>query len=228
MLKRILLSLILLIGLCGCSSKEPNEKYMVSAIGIEEREEGVCLYYKVTDLLSSDPSGKTATMPYFATGGDVSSAAENMSLMLSAEASLSHAEILVLSPKLDGDTLKDILGFLREKEISLQMRLSVCEGISDLFSKENSLSGTDMTGMLHTTAKTHGFAGHTALFEIETAVKVNSGDFALPYFEKGEENFKITGLGIYKNCAFVQKIGVGESSDYAENKDIEKDEKLWK
>ncbi len=220
MFKRLILLLPILILLCGCSATEPNEKYLVSAIGVTKRGEYTQLYYKITDIASSDKVGEQGVKTLSASGKSMLSAAENINLGSELDVSLTHCEILVLSPTADKNLTDEVFSFCREKEMPLKLKLAVSEEVEELFSPDNTLSGEKLNGMLRVVAKNYGFGGHTALFEIETAIKTNNGNFALPRFSKPDDAFVITGLAVYENGRFSRPIGIYESMKYVKDNKI--------
>ncbi len=214
MVKKLLIIILPLIILCGCTATEPNDKYIVSLIGVEESNGQVALYYKYSDIadnsLTKAVSGKGETLL---------DAAENINLSLDKMPSLSHCEVVILSKETDKTLFGEVIDFCRKKELPLKLRLAVTNDMNELFSDKNSLSGVDLSGMLKVGYSTYGFGGHTALYEIETAINIGE-DFALPYFEGGGKSFELGGLGLYKNCGFVRKIGINESRTYAKENNI--------
>ncbi len=213
-MKRFICALILLITLCGCSATEPSEKYLVSGVGVEKRGKDTTLYYKITDISSSDRVGEQAVKILSAKGEDVFSAAENINLGTELSVSLSHCEILFFSDTDDKAVVPDVLSFCEKYGLPLKMKLAVTGDMEALFSAENTFSGGRLSDMLEVVWKTHGFGGHTALFEIETAVKTNNGNFALPYFAKDKDSFVVNGLGLYENSGYYRHIGVQASREY--------------
>ncbi len=214
MVKKLLIILFPLIILCGCTATEPNDKYLVSLMGVEGSSAGVGLYYKYTDLadasLPKSVSGK---------GESLFEAAENINLFLDKMPALSHCEAVVLAEGIDKALFYETVYFCRKNELPLKLRLAAAKDIKPIFAEENTVSGVDVSGMLKLAYSTYGFGGHTALYEIETAINIGK-DFALPYFEGGVENLKLGGLGLYKNCTFVKKIGINESGTYAKDNNI--------
>ncbi len=220
MLKKLIIVLSLILLLCGCRATEPNEKHLVSAIGVTKRGAHTRIYCKITDIASADRVAEQSVKTLSALGTDLLSAAENINLTAELEVSLSHCEIIVLPAYSNKDLIDEILQFCRKNELPLKVKLAVSEDVDELFSSHNTLSGEKLNGMLRVTSKNYGFGGHTALFEIETAIRISKGDFALPFFSKNDDTFIITGLGLYENGRFLRPIGIYESIEYVKNKKI--------
>jgi len=214
MVKKLLMIFLPLLLLCGCTAVEPNDKYLVSLMGVEKTAEGVNIHFKYTDL--SDNSSDKAVE---GKGKTVSEAAANITLSLDRSPSLSHCEAVVFAEDIGTTLFCETVYFCRKNELPLKLRLAVAEDIKPLFSEESSVSGVDISEMLKVAYSSHGIGGHTALYEIETAINIGEG-FALPYFEAGGERLRLSGLGLYRNCTFVKKIGIKESRTYVKDKNI--------
>ncbi len=219
-MKRLACLLIFICLLCGCSAAEPDEKYLVSAVGVEQNAEEVTLYYKITDFGNEVNQNKILSSK----GKSIVEAAEGISLRSALKPSLYHTEVVFVSPYADKEIFSELFSFLNDSKVSLKVRLAVTDGMAELFSEDNTFSGETLSGMLESVSKAYGFGGHTALFEIETAMDINGGDFALPWFGKGSEGFGVEGLALYKNALYTKRLGVKESVEYAKDEGISEEE----
>ena len=193
-MKKIILTLLLLLSLSACSYTEPDSVFTVRAVGIYEK--GI--------ILKGDFAIKGE-------GDTVSAALDDIKTKLSKSPSFEHCSVIVLE-KIGGEKLSETLSFLRENSVPFRTNIAYSEDVSALFKNE---MVEELSSQLSLCKKTFSFGGNTALFEIETAILTNSGNFALPRVIPSGENIKIEGLMTYEENKPCKKLNIKQSQRYA-------------
>ena len=202
-MKRALLILISLLFLCSCAYTEPNAVYTVTAVGLEENGDKSRVTVKITESEKSRCVTGEGETP--------DEAMSEIKTRLSARASFEHCQLIAISG-LGGEGFAEATRFLREQEVPLRTKIVYTDDIQKAFEKERE---SEIASLLKETKSEFGFGGNTALFEIETAILINNGDFALPYISLDKEDIKISGLLRYKNSLPYERLNVKQSVKYA-------------
>ncbi len=214
---RLILTVLCLLLLSGCAGQDPNEKYMVSALGFSTVASDV----KITLQVSSAESQDEKTLIQ-GSGKTVSDAFDNAKASFSKTPSFGHCEAVVLSDDLDAQKVNDVINLLDTLGISLQSRIVCCDSASNLL--KGNLSGEEIVALIKQSDKNFGFGGNTALFEIKTALIAGGGDFALPYISLSQGQPTVEGLLCYSSSDPFGRLDREESRRYAKNKGLSKGE----
>ena len=193
-MKKLILILFLLLSLSACGYSEPDSVFTVRAVGIHEK--GI--------ILKGDFTIKGE-------GETVSAALADIKTKLSKAPSFEHCSVIVFD-SIKGDKLSSALSFLRESGVPLRTNIAYSEDLSVLFENEGI---EELSSQLALCKKTFSFGGNTALFEIETAILTNGGNFALPRVNSSGENIKIEGLMTYEDKMPSKKLNIKQSRLYA-------------
>lgn len=193
-MKKITAILLLLLTLSACGYSEPNSAFTVRAVGIYEN--GV--------ILKGDTEIKGE-------GKTPNAALSDIKTKLGKTLSFEHCGVIVFEA-LSGEQLSRSLSFLRENKVPLRTNIVYTEDISALFKNEKI---GEISSLLSLCKKEFSFGGNAALFEIETAILTNDGNFALPRVAPRGENIKIEGLLTFENTKPKEKLNIKQSTNYA-------------
>lgn len=191
---KLILILLSLLLLCGCSYTEPEAQFTVTAFGCDKEGGNTQVYLKLTD---------TDTEPQIFTvlgeGNGFSEALDDIRSKLSKKASFSHCRLILVSSKINKTDLDDFLDLCMESGIPLSCPVSSSHNVEKVLSNKKYAKGEELASLIKTNAEHFGFGGHSALFEIKTALLVDAGKFALPLLETADDDVKIEGLFYYSN-----------------------------
>lgn len=214
---RFILTVLCLLMLNGCAGQDPNEKYMVSALGFSSASNDV----KITLQVSSAESQDEKTLLH-GSGKTISDAFDNAKASFSKTPSFGHCEAVVLSDDLDAQKVNDVIDLLDALGISLQSRIVSCDSASNLL--DGDLSGDGIVALIKQSDENFGFGGNTAFFEIKTALIAGGGDFALPYISLSQGQPAVDGLLRYSSLEPAEHLDREMSRRYAKNKGLSKGE----
>lgn len=218
---KIFLMVIFCLLLCGCSPEnEPDKQYMVTALGADENKK---LYLQVVDFQESTAE-RPQTFTIVGEGEDLKGALLNAESRVSKKLSVKHCELIIIESDMLGSEIMELLELCDELDVSLQARLATTENLQKLLKNEGVSSGAELISLIKQNAKSSGFGGHTALYEIKTAILTAGGNFALPFLS--DENVTaVEGLLIYKGTNPEKRLDFTESIEYSKEKKLYEGEK---
>lgn len=211
---KILLLFAILLTLCSCAYTEPNAKFTVTAFGVSSEGETVKAYLQAIDPENSS-EGKVNTFEVSGQGSNVQLALRDIKTKLSKEASFQHCQLIIFSNGIQKKKLSSILNLCEEIGISLRTKIIFTNDIEKLLTNEKIQDAADIVPLLKQGYELLGFGEHSALFEIQTAVLTNSGDFALPLINVGQDEMQIAGLMKYENLVPDRILDYEQSREYA-------------
>lgn len=218
---KLILSLILILTLSSCAYSEPDAKFTVTALGFSEEKNTVNAYLQAIDFATTG-NGNINTFLTQGEGDNIPLALSNIKSKLSKAPSFEHCQIVFLSDGIEGELLKHTLDCLVRLGMSQRVTLAYTKNIEDALSSGKITSGNEMVSLIKQNAKEWGFGGHTALFEIKTAVLENGGNFALCHIETKNEEIKFSGLAEYKGSQKKKLLNLKQSQIYAKEQTGEK------
>lgn len=210
---KTVLIVTLLLFLCGCSAEnEPSGQYMVTTIGADESKN---IYLSVANVEKEENS----TFTVVSTGESFEEAFQNAESQVSKKLSVKHCELIVVSNTMLGSDINELLEVLSLLTVSLQTRMAATDDVANLLSGQALSEGNELIGLIKHNAKTAGFGGHTALFEIKTAILTANGNFALPFLY-AEKTAKVAGLLLYEDLNPARRLNFKESVEYSKQKNL--------
>ena len=129
-------------------------------------------------------------------GDTAQSALNDIKTKLNKTPSFSHCSLIAITQNMSSAQIKTSLDLCAKLNISLSTPLVSASKIETLFSVS---SGSEISALTRENAKNFGFGGHTALFEIQTALLVNEGRFSLPLISANNNLPKVLGLCYFGN-----------------------------
>ena len=220
MKKKVLISLLMMLLLCGCAYTEPNAQYTVTALGFSDVGEGAAAFLQAIDASGGEQNGQPDTFTVTGRGKDISAALDDIKTQLSKKPSFKHCQLVLVSPTVGGDELSGVIDLCRELDISLKTRLALCNDIQATLDNDKISSGIDLAALIKQNSVSFGYGAHTALFEIATAMLTAEGEFALPVLESNQDKISVEGLLRYSG-SFPQKyLNIEESIRYAKENNV--------
>ncbi len=216
---KLFLPFLLLFLLSGCSmADEPNNQYMVSSLGFERVGDKLKAYVQAVDLKDGEQNGQPTTFVIEGEGDSVKAAIDATRAKLSKELSLKHTELIVVSDSLETSDFSDILSLSEGLEVSLRTKIAASKDVGAVLKNEGVSAGIDLVSLINQNARTAGFGGHTALFEIKTAFLLGE-DFAVTYLSSLEQ-IGVEGLYFYKEGRPTEILNFEQSVRYAKEKNL--------
>ena len=208
--------------LCGCSTQnEPDGQYMVTAIGADENKN---VYLQAVGFRGNESDAGPGTFTILGEGENFDEALLNAESKVSKKLSVKHCELIIIESEMLGSDIAEFLKLCDNLEITLQARLVTTGNVEKLLSNDGISSGTELISLIKQNAKSSGFGGHTAIYEIKTALLTANGDFALPFLSHGEI-IEVEGLLTYKGMNPQKKLSFEESIEYSKKKNLYEGEK---
>ena len=211
---KILLIIAILLSLCSCAYTEPNAKFTVTAFGVSANEKTTKAYLQAIDPENS-LEGKVTTFEVTGQGKSVSLALRDIKTKLSKEASFQHCQLIILSSGVKENSFSDYLGLCKQIGVPLRTKIIYTDDIEKLLTNKKITDASNIVSLLKQGYEILGFGNHSALFEIQTAVLTNKGDFALPVLSAYKDEIQISGLMKYERLIPVKRLDYEESREYA-------------
>ena len=203
-MKKIFLAAVLMLFLCSCSYTEPSAIYTVSAIGLQKNGENMQITLKIKEMEDSFKiSGEAESLD---------SAMDNIKTKLSKQPYFRHCQLRAFGG-LGGEPAEEVISFCEKLGIPIKTKIVYVNDIDRVFEEERE---GDIISLLKHSYEEFGFGGNTALFEIDTALLTNAGNFALPLILIEGENIKLDGLLRYKGGKPYEKLNLEQSIKYAQ------------
>lgn len=211
---KILLIVTILLSLCSCAYTEPNAKFTVTAFGVSENGKTVKAYLQAIDPENS-LEGKVITFEVTGQGKSVGLALRDIKTKLSKEASFQHCQLIIMSHGVKENVFSDYLELCKQIGIPLRTKIIYTEDIEKLLTNKKITDASNIVSLLKQGYKILDFGKHSALFEIQTAILTNKGDFALPMLSTDKDEIQIEGLMKYERLIPVKRLDYKESREYA-------------
>ena len=211
---KILLLFTILLTLCSCAYTEPNAKYTVTAFGVSAEGKNINAYLQAIDPENSS-EGKVNTFEVSGRGSAIEPALRDIKTKLSKEASFQHCQLVIFSNGVEENILKDALELCEELGIPLRTKIVFTNDTEKLLTNQKIRDAADIVSLLKQGYKLLGFGEHSALFEIQTAVLTNEGNFALPIINATRDEMQIAGLMKYENLIPSRTLDYEQSREYA-------------
>lgn len=218
---KLILPIVLILTLSSCAYSEPDAKFTVTALGFSQERNTLNAYLQAIDFATTE-NGNINTFLTKGEGDNISLALSNIKSKLSKAPSFEHCQIVFLSDGIEGKNLYNVLDCLVRLGMSQRVTLAYTKNIEEALSNSKITSGNEMVSLIKQNAEEWGFGGHTALFEIKTAVLENGGDFALCHIETKNEEIKFSGLAEYKGGQKQRLLNLKQSQIYAKEQKGEK------
>lgn len=170
---------------------EPEDQYVVSAIGFDVTDGGISVSVEVID---SDPK-KSRVL-----SGEGGSIEEAISVLLAEETKtleVSHCAMIALGRGIGAEWLRHIMDYCnRNEDITVAAHVVATSDARSLLSISD-VSGYDLVGSISEGRENSGVGRESRFYQVEGARSSDAPVFALPYFTANGENFELYGVRIY-------------------------------
>ena len=185
-------AMILLMG-CGrrLTYTEPEEIAVVSAIGVDNAEDGVAVSLQTVD------EGGVINLSR-AEGESISAALAELYAAGTREFELSHCALAVLGDSLSAERVGELYELcLRRDGISGAIMFVGADNAAALLSPTGTV-GYDIASSMRSSPDGAGLFSRSRLYEIvDTEARTEHAVTAIPYFRTGEGGFSLCGLRLY-------------------------------
>ena len=206
------LALMLSAFLCSCSMIpgyiEPEEQYILSALGFDLIEDGI------VEVSASLAVGERGEMCAYGRGESIEEAISSLTAGLKLGLESSHCGVIVLGAGIEGEWLRSILGYCqRNEELAISAALVSASSARELLSLED-VSGFELAGSVSKSRENAAFGAENRFYQVEGARGSEENLFALPHFEVNGEGYELYGVRIYKNDRATVLLSRVESAYY--------------
>ncbi len=189
----------------GCHAVEPEEVYLISALGFDRVDSGVRLVAEVP-LTRESEEDKMEVRIFEGTGASLPSALEDMKSGLAKQLEFGHCALAVLGEGVEGETLDRVLECLSEWRVPLSATVIFSPNARELL-KKGSLSapavGYEIPDILRLISKERGISFRCRIYEVASA----GGNFEIPRFlPNGDEVAEVDRLA--GTCVYREKKAV--------------------
>ncbi len=213
-ISKFLLCIILLITLCGCKYGadyvDPEDRYIVTALGFEEDNKGILVTIETINTIEDSENPQKI---FSGQGKTVALAVENSVNSIPANVVLSQCPIILIGDSIKGDSIKQIFDFcLSSYEISLSVQMVNCDNISKILSTD-----TGKLSVGHKILKSMNYNENSKqITEIGRLANVinnsKNRSFRIPHIMVKDENFIIDGMSVYRSFVKKSKETLGDES----------------
>ena len=207
-MKKLIILLISVFLISGCSYTEINDLAIASSIGIDYEDGQYKLTAQIMDIKSSD-SGMTkeSALIYESTGKTIAKAINNFSVRYPKNVYLGHLEFIILSKEASEKKLEDIFDyFLRSPEArtSSFVVISNEESANDIMNPKNeqeeSFPTESLKSVLMDATKRNGTVNDTTLEEFLSFYLKTGIDPVVPLIKKTENK------GITASATIIEEM----------------------
>ncbi len=208
--------ILLLLLLCGCKYGadyvDPEERYVVTALGFENNDNGILV---IMETMSAIEDSENPKKLYYGFGSDASTAVINAETTVPADVILSQCPVILIGDSVMGDNLKNIFDFcVSSYDISLSVQVLNCENVSEILSvKSGEISvGHKILRMLNHFEKGTDIT-KIGRFSNVLANDNKSNTFCIPNLITNDNNFNVDSLSVYENYFKKQKTALKDGKE---------------
>lgn len=205
-LKAVVLCVILIFFLCGCSAKEAvaaeKAEYMVTAIGLDNEFSGLKFMVEAVIVNSDDLTNEKQSRLIEGSGDTVKEAYYSLTEKLTQPLMFSHTGVIVIGDGVKPYQLEELFDFCYEMdEINLAAMFLGCDNAKRLLSCKPLSSvavGYDLMSAVQVTSEERGVVFKNLFYQSEAARNKPIKVLYLPYFTADGEDFKLEGINVIK------------------------------
>lgn len=206
-MKKLLISIFCLLLITGCSNyTELNELLVVTAIGIDYKDDNYIVYLSTVDGKLDEKEIEKEYVTYKSTGKTILEAFNRFYQEVDKKIYLSHLDLLVLSNEALTSNLKDIVKtFLYDIENRSSFKVITTDDISTLFNLDDF---TNKISNFSTTNAKELSAISTITFDNFSTIILEENYFILPNIKLEDNNIIYQGGILINKNKDIEKINV--------------------
>lgn len=181
-----LLPLCLLLAACRADVSEPEELYLVSAIGFDAGNADLRVSVEVP-LTRENEADKMEVLVFDGTGNNLTAAMRDLRAKLGKKLFFGHCALAIFGDGVSGDALRAALDFLSGNEIPLSVTVVSAPDARELLARGTlsaPAAGYEIPDILRLLARDEGLPLRCRYYEIAA----HSSDFTLPRFLPSDLN----------------------------------------
>ena len=219
----LILSLALLLSLCGCSLKDAvfaeASEYIVTAMGFDEEEEDIKITMEALIINSEDAEAENKLVNLTGSAATIEKALQEIYIKTAQPLMLSHMGVIAIGESISQDRFNEICNYCyRTDEITVSVMMISVKDASALFSclPISSITvGYDIMSMLKAQSNRTGMSFKNRFFEIEALRKLPSKITVVPFFEVLNDSFFYNGMAVFKNGEKTMQLTAEETAVYS-------------
>ena len=214
---KTILVFFIILCLSGCKYGadyiDPEDRYIITAIGIQKSNEGVMAVIEAPKEIDTK---QEAVKVFSASGQNIKKAIQNASDKIPGELLFSQCPVILLDRSVEGDLIDDIFDLcLSDYEISLSVQFVACENPQKILSEDTSDTSVGYT--IHRTVnysnKNFNFSGTSRFAKIFND-NYKTNDFSIPCISLKNGIFLIDGFQRYRDNYLYDFVNVGALESY--------------
>ncbi len=217
MIKKIALVICLCILLCGCKQSdyiEPEERLIITAIGIDDNY-GECLVtLETANVMQNTDSDIYAASVLSAVGSNFESAVNKIASESYGKLIFSQCPVVLIGTSSTDEQIRQFLDFcIKEYEVSLSISPVSCDNANLILSEndgKSELLGYELLKLLRFGESSNGITGNDTMPRLINGER-NDISYKIPYVKKGEKSIAVSGSALYRNDRYLYSLGVNNS-----------------
>ncbi len=207
---RTILSAALVFCLSSCSVipgySEPEDRYIVSAMGFDMKEDTLAVSVQIVD--------GEETRVCTGKGESVWQAMAHIEGADAKQLEISHCALILMGDSLGASEIKEVFDYCRKNnDITVGAKVASTRDAFALLSL--GADGYELLGAIRDSGDGLGFTGGSRFYEIEEKRSSQSAPvYHLPYFSSDGDIYTVSGLKIYRSDTPLVRLDSSESAYY--------------
>lgn len=204
----LFLAAVLAAVLCGCSVSdysEPEQQYIVSAIGFDDDGGSIKVSVEVIVIKGEKTDSDLETRIFSGSGKTIEQAFNQLSGGIAKGLMLTHCGVVIIGDTIDKKELNEIFDYcFHEESITLAANMLAAQSAEQLLrcqSISTPVVGYDLISLLREKSKYIGIGQHSTFYRLQAQRSNTRNIFALPYFmvnnDGSESTYALNGLKIF-------------------------------
>lgn len=219
MKRAVLLIVILVLFLSGCTYSSGDRQFIVSSVGFSAEGENIEVTAEI--IIINSESEETDPVPKVMTGRGktISEAFDEIGAGLAKPMLLEHCGVIIISKEMTAEWFGKICDYcFSENRITLSAYMISAEKPQKLLSQkpESSVSvGYDLMGIIEQQTERTGILYDNRYFEVESKREKGEDTFILPHFAVSEDMVEVDGVTLFYKDEAVFLLDNRKSEIYA-------------
>ena len=207
-MKRILICIILITFLTGCSAFsdyiEPENRVMVSAFGLDYLNKEIIVTAECIDINTTNNNDSYNIMILTASGESLQKAIAKLNSKIDGKLFLNQCPVLLLGDGFNKSIFKDLFEeAAKSQSLPLSIHLVCCENAQNTisFNTDKKPAGYQLMSLLHFGKNTVGITDDERLIEITNSIDNDGLSYKLPRIDY-IESYEIIGCRYFMNDSY--------------------------